>query len=324
MVKSKKVTLKEVAAAVNLAVPTVSQILNGRKNFCSEEQCRKVRETAQKMGYITNIGYRIMTGMETRTVGIMVACEEQMQEHHTRELVLLLTGKLSEKGWAAFCHVLPTTPAEAIGKVQEFIGRGVEKFIFIGLPFGHDEIFPILEKNNIPYIGNRETMSCFCRSDSPNARLQLLSHLDRKTGGKFRIAWWKREVSENFFIQRSDIPDVTGKLVELPKSTCGDYYESTFQHGYDTIKKLLENESEISGLMFPNDAYALGAAHYLWEHKIENFTLIGFNGDRELFRFPYPACTGIQPLELIADEMTAFIKDNVLRQKFVPVELILK
>ena len=76
--------------------------------------------------------------------------------------------------------------------------------------------------------------------------------------------------------------------------------------------------------MFPNDAYALVAAHYLWEHKIENFTLIGFNGDRELFRFPYPACTGIQPLELIADEMTAFIKDNVLRQKFVPVELILK
>ena len=84
MVKRKKVTLKEIAAAVNLAVPTVSQILNGKKNFCSAEQCEKVRETAKKMGYIANIGYRIMTGMETRTVGIMVACEEQMQEHHTR------------------------------------------------------------------------------------------------------------------------------------------------------------------------------------------------------------------------------------------------
>ena len=60
-----------------------------------------------------------------------------------------------------------------------------------------------------------------------------------------------------------------------------------------------------------------------WENKIENFSLAGFNGDRQLLRFPYPVSTGIQPVSLLADEMADFIKTNTVRQKWLPVELLL-
>ena len=322
MIKSKKVTLKEVAAAVNLAVPTVSQILNGRKNFCSEEQCRKVRETAQKMGYITNIGYRIMTGMETHTVGIMVASSTQMQETHTRELVLELTAKLSDQGWAAFCNVLPLDDENAVAKIREFLGRGVEKFIFIGLPFGYEEIFSLLKKNNIPFIGNRESMSCFCRANSAEARCKLFAHIKEKSQNNFRIFWWKEEAAVTFALWAELLPDFKKLLIELQYSA-NDYHADTFAIGYEAIKNLLTGNPEIRGAVFPNDAYALGAAQWLVENKIENFALAGFNGDRPLLRFPYPVNTGIQPIAQLADEMADFIKTNTARQKWLPVELIL-
>ena len=307
MIKSKKVTLKEIAAAVNLATPTVSQILNGRKNFCSEEQCRKVRETAQKMGYITNIGYRIMTGMET----------------HTRELVLELTAKLSDKGWAAFCNVLPLDNEKSVAKIREFLGRGVEKFIFIGLPFGYEEIFSLLKKNNIPFIGNRESMPCFCRANSAEARYKLFAHVKEKSQNNFRFFWWKGEADMTFALWAKLLPDFKKLLIELPFSA-NDYHADTFTIGYEAIKNLLTQDPEIKGALFPNDAYALGAAQWLWENKIENFTLAGFNGDQPLLRFPYPVSTGIQPVFQLADEMADFIKTDTVRQKWLPVELILR
>ena len=323
MVKSKKVTLKEVAAAVNLAVPTVSQILNGRKNFCSEEQCRKVRETAQKMGYITNIGYRIMTGMETHTVGIMVASSIQMQETHTRELILELTAKLSDQGWAAFCNVLPLDDEKSVAKIREFLGRGVEKFIFIGLPFGYEEIFSLLGKNNIPFIGNRESMPCFCRSDSATARLKLLDYIREKSKNNFRVFWWKKEMNTAADRFLKNASDIKNRIIDLPDPG-KEYYSDTFNIGYEMIKNLLTENPEIKGALFPSDAYALGAAQWLWENKIENFALAGFNGDQPLLRFPYPVSTGIQPVSLQAEEMTDFIKNNTEIRQWLPVELILR
>ena len=71
VMRTHKVTLKHVAAAANLAVPTVSQILNGRRNYCSEEQIARVRKLAAEMGYQPNIGYKIMVGEKTRTVAIL-------------------------------------------------------------------------------------------------------------------------------------------------------------------------------------------------------------------------------------------------------------
>ena len=66
-----QVSLKSIACRCGLSVSTVSQILNGRRNYCSEEQIARVRKLAAEMGYQPNIGYKIMVGEKTRTVAIL-------------------------------------------------------------------------------------------------------------------------------------------------------------------------------------------------------------------------------------------------------------
>ena len=153
--------------------------------------------------------------------------------------------------------------------------------------------------------------------------MQLLAHLNKKTNGSFRIFWGVDEMKTDFFAWRSDLPGLKEKIIRLPKNL-GDYYEDAFNIGYDSIKKLFASTQGISGAMFPNDAYAIGAAQYLLENRINEFTLVGFNGDRALLRFPYPVSTGIQPIGMIVEEIAGFFKNDTPLQKLLPVELILK
>lgn len=322
MLKSKKVTLKEVAAAVNLAVPTVSQILNGRKNFCSKEQCEKVRQTAREMGYVTNIGYRIMTGQVTHTVGIMVACAEHMQEEHYRTQILNLLQIFADRGCSAFCHILSTDGSIAIKEVEEYIGRGVERFVFLGQPFGSEKIFEMLNKLHIPFIGNTPAFARYVMPDASSGRQEIFRFLKRKTGGNFRIFWW--EWSLHIFkriISPIDDPEYYCRRLQYIENCQSNYYESAFAIGWQATRDILEKSPEIKGLAFPNDAIALGAAKYLLDRKINDIYISGCNGERELLRFPYPVSTAIFDLDEVSRLLAERVFDNDECKIAVPVTM---
>lgn len=44
MVKSKRVTLKDISRAVNVSLPTVSKVLNGKATFCSEAKLKEIKK----------------------------------------------------------------------------------------------------------------------------------------------------------------------------------------------------------------------------------------------------------------------------------------
>ncbi|MBQ6474512.1 MAG: LacI family DNA-binding transcriptional regulator [Victivallales bacterium] len=317
----KKISLKEVAAAVNLAVPTVSQILNGRKNFCSAEQCQRVRQVAQEMGYVKNIGYRIMTGMETRTIGIMVSSPEQMQEEHFRSLILDLSQKFSDCGYAAFNHTLSSSAKNAYSEIQEYIGRGVERFIFLGLPFGYEQIASMLEKKGIPYVSSNQFFPRYVKADSAGGRVELLKHIDRKTDGHFLAFWWKdTELFDKQIAGMKNRRHFAERRAVL-RPCHGEFNAEAFQIGYETTAEILDGHPDIRGVSFPNDVYALGAARCLMDRGITGFHLTGCNGDRELLRYPYPVSTAIFDLKRISDLMAERIFDLEDCQIVVPTRL---
>ena len=81
--KKSKVTLRDIAAAVNLSPAAVSQILNNKEiNYCSEATKERVRQAARDLGYRRNIGYKLMHHQSTGTVGIMIASGFIPQEEH--------------------------------------------------------------------------------------------------------------------------------------------------------------------------------------------------------------------------------------------------
>ena len=118
MVKAKRVTLKDISRAVNLSVPTVSKVLNGKETFCSEAKVREVQETALRLGYCRNMGYNIMTGGETNIVAIIFSQKYITHNPHINLLYMHLCTKLKERNFASYCSVLDINMSEIVIEIE--------------------------------------------------------------------------------------------------------------------------------------------------------------------------------------------------------------
>ncbi len=273
-VKIKKVTLKDVAAAAELAVPTVSQILNGRRNFCSAEQATRVRNLAQEMGYMPNIGYKIMTGQQTRTVGLIFSQTRTYHDEHVMKLAMNLITRLEKQGESVYATIMEDDAAKNLQSVRELVNRGCSAFIFLGSPIGCEDILPELDGRGINYVS--ENNDCSKRDislDIPYVYEQYIRHLLAQGVTKFVCI-----MAEPFFasncrpelsiLHEKGVLKAPGHYfhriapIEGVDFDCSDLY---FEQGYQATKKLLAETPELAGFIYPLDYLALGGIKALNE-----------------------------------------------------------
>ncbi len=133
--KIRRITLRDVARSCNLSVPTVSQILNNRaSNFSSEETRRLVRETAEKLGYQPNLGYKLMRGISTKTVALIIGHANMKDLEYVRQLIFMVLEHLSRAGYAVYIETMPSDWSKRAGIIRNLIQRGAEHFISINTP----------------------------------------------------------------------------------------------------------------------------------------------------------------------------------------------
>lgn len=101
-------TLKTIAAATGLAVATVSRALKDAPDI-GEETKRRVRETAERLGYRPNrAGVRLRTG-KTNVIALVLSAEADVM-NHTSQLLYSIARTL--KGTAYHLVVMPFFPDE--------------------------------------------------------------------------------------------------------------------------------------------------------------------------------------------------------------------
>lgn len=101
-------TLKTLAAATGLAVATVSRALKDAPDI-GEETKRRVRETAERLGYRPNrAGVRLRTG-KTNVIALVLSAEADVM-NHTSQLLYSIARTL--KGTAYHLVVMPFFPDE--------------------------------------------------------------------------------------------------------------------------------------------------------------------------------------------------------------------
>ncbi len=66
-----RVTLKDIARETGLSTATVSYVLNGKENIL-EETKQKVREAAEKLGYVTNYSARSLAMNSSNLIGVVI------------------------------------------------------------------------------------------------------------------------------------------------------------------------------------------------------------------------------------------------------------
>jgi LacI family transcriptional regulator len=101
-------TLKTIAAETGLAIATVSRALKDAPDI-GEETKRRVRETAERLGYRPNrAGVRLRTG-KTNVIALVLSTESDMM-NHTSQLIYSIAAAL--KGTPYHLVVMPYFPSE--------------------------------------------------------------------------------------------------------------------------------------------------------------------------------------------------------------------
>ena len=331
MIKTKKITLKQVAAAANLAVPTVSQILNGRRNYCSGEQIARVRKLADEMGYQPNIGYKIMVGEKTRTVAILFSQERTYHTEENRNLTIRLISELEKTGESVYAVTMGNSREENQQRIRDLINRGCSAFVILGSPVGEESLIRLIEDNGIDYVSaNNEYSRNDLRFDYNAVFLKyaedILKHGARRTAYVMVDKYFQMYCAESAaFLKENGTESILYPLEDCDRQPF-DCSDLIFEQSYSAVTCALGHGEKAECWIFADDYRALGGMKAMQEHRRfgKNIRLYGLNNTRAGRFSVFPINTSDFMLEEQVSWLLQHLKETVPEYKILEPEILIR
>lgn len=308
--KIRRITLRDVARNCNLSVPTVSQILNNRtSNFSSEETRRLVRETAEKLGYQPNLGYKIMRGISTKTVALIIGSRTIKDLEFVRQLVFMILEHLSCRGYSVYIETMPDDWSKRHDIMMNLIQRGAEHFIAINKPCEWEDLDALEQQTGITIMTFRSLHRNAVNVNVEKGVSLLLEHCLERGCRKIRaIMPWDGErvkalsktLKKNEDELRSIIYTHSIPRTDSPEELLAAHMKC----GYEKTKELFEKEPDTDAVLYLTDYFAIGGANYLRETGRvigKDVRLMAFNETLPVQAYPYPISSVSHNLKAVVD-----------------------
>ncbi len=297
-------TLREIAEEAGVSIRSVTRALKGESGG-NLETCRRIREIANRMGYIPNVAARNLRMKRNNMIGVITSGEScQIFVRKT----ISLQRKLEHEGFFPLSGLLPETPERLRELLQNWVGM-VECVVFYSWcrEWNPNEIFSGLPINCI-FI---DTLS------EEYADSYTLVDIERETGiriavehfidnGRKRIAYLGSKMRERIsgftsaFHSRG-IEPLPGAIIDCSGLTFNQGYQrggAVISGGFDAV-------------FTDTDRTALGFYRYCYEHGVripDDIAVIGFDND-EAGEYACPQLSSVaHPVDQISQQVTEFIK----------------
>lgn len=326
------VTLKTISEKVGISQAAVSMILNRRPgDLSSEETKKKVFAIARELNYKQKFGHKVLRGDRTHSVAILYAMHRLLMEEQIQQLVLLLQNKFSDRGYIS--SLLPSAgdEGENVKLVKELIQRGIDHFIFIGCPFGYNKIeevilaekrsvigFSSLFKNNISNdiaYAIRETIRNFMADGRNNFRL-MVGRKPQYTRIKALCSLFPDQPEEQVVDKHMVFSNFSGEINNIDELT---------SMGYEATRKMMEEDPEISAIMYISDFQMLGGVRYFYEKNYEigkDVKLCGVNNIHAVRNHLLPLMTWEIDMQKISDLLICGCEKNMEINVLIKPEFI--
>lgn len=271
----RRTTLKDVASACGVSLPTASKIMGGNDASMAAETIHRVKDTARRLGYRPHFAAKILNGRSTGIVGIVFANAMAGGEDQNRLLALWLAGRLQREGRSVFLQALGADPLE---EVLELINRGCEAFVFIATPANPAAIEKAMADNGKAWLCVKGDMSRRIDSSYAGGVREILAGWV-ESGHHFRLLietqdpenrghWQYRH---RFAGLKALFPRLSDRALfeqyVRPMAESGES-EAIFRAGYEATARVLDGEKEVNALFYDTDLHALGGVRLLVERGL--------------------------------------------------------
>ena len=327
------VTLKDIARETGVHVSTVSRALGpNAQNTLTEQVIVRVRETAERLGYVPN---RLASGLRTNrtmTVGMMIP---DITNAVFPPMVRGVESVLEPMGYASIIVNTDSDPDREHHLANILRERGVDGLIHAAVLRDDPKIDALAAKGTPVVTANRSIDSpdipAVVNDDAHGIHL-MLRHLH--DFGHRRIAHiaGPQELSTGQIRYEAYLEAARGLGLHLPATSIATAVRFDEREGYRCARDLVDNGPPFTAILCANDRLALGAIGLLRARGMDcpgQVSVTGFN-DMPMLDLMSPPLTTIRIQQFEVGRESARIllgimtdKDSTYPRKTVlPVRLI--
>jgi DNA-binding LacI/PurR family transcriptional regulator len=283
----KRATIRDVAAAAGVSAMTVSNVINGKLRFVSEETRRRVLKEMQQLDYrLLSSGRNLRLG-NRQAVGVIIVDESPNFLSHPfiSRMVSGLCGVLNLNGYAMmvqgirpeeFANTFALRRAEADGYCIRLHGSNESRAEMLGVLDRLDEPV-VLVQENLPVTGKDR---CVVRQDDYGGSRMIADHLAARGVKRLVVAVPRfsgpmtdarlKGLRDGFRATRRDV-DIELVVCDL----------NTYEHAYATLSRSFASPGLPDAVVGINDELALAALRVLQDREVQvpgDVMVAGFNG----------------------------------------------
>ena len=316
-----KITIKDIAKALEISTTTVSKAMNDYSDISNETK-KKVKEYAEKIGYEPNIHASFLRTKKTKLIGIVVP---NLNTNFYSELVASLIVRITKNGYLPI--VLNSAESEQVESENlERLMRQKVDGIFISLTKETTStvyLTKVMSSSSslITFSNTSKVITCNKVVFNDKAIIKRVTeYLINK--GNSKIAFIRKSLisqnSINQFIGFREAHEVNKISIDNKRIVVSK--QGTLSEGYRIAKKLFNSGIQIDGFISYNDPLAIGAMTFYKENGSTIPNDIRFIGQEnsEIGTFFTPELSSIkQNLSLMAEKiMRLFLEEQAeLKQK---------
>jgi LacI family transcriptional regulator, repressor for deo operon, udp, cdd, tsx, nupC, and nupG len=307
-------TVKEIAAAANVSVATVSRALQ-RPEIVSEETRQHIQEVVKRLGYTPNAMARNLRTARTR---LIVALLPDIANPFFSEVIRGIEQVAYERGYSVLLGETQSNLVREQAYADMVAARQADGIITMSHRVPEIPVqgrLPVV--NACEYVKDSRISSVFIDNVAAASvavdYLVTLGHRDIAfIAGPPSPICVDREQGYKLALQRANIP------VNAALTAVGDF---SIEAGERAIELLLSRGQTFSAVFCSNDEMAIGAMRALNTHGLrvpEDVSLVGFD-DIRFARYTSPALTTIaQPKHTLGREAVTMLIEQ-LNDPAVPV-----
>jgi len=313
MVKEKDVTTKDIARYLGVHHTTVSRALRGI--LVSKETIQRVREAAKTLGYMPNLGARIMVSGRTDMFGLLVP---DPTSSHIIHAVLAFQNEALKRGQ----HVVLGPYQEDMVELEKYMDflvydRRADGLVVFSMP--HPQMKDLLDcfagKLPIVTIGRPNVQFVHWVSiDYSEVRRKMAKHLlklgHERIGLILNILGQEEDPHKaNIRRAQSFKEALNAKDIEWPENELLASCRISMQEGYNAGKRLLSVQPRPTAIFCAHDVLAMGVLRAASDANFrvpQDLSVAGF-GNTDWTQF-FDLTTGDSRFDLVAERSLGILR----------------
>ena len=264
-------TIKDVAKLAGVSPSTVTRVLQDKSSI-SEATKKKVRKAMETLNYHPNVNARSLASKKTNVIGVVLPEDSDAfyQNSFFPEVIRGIAQIAADHQYSIqLCAGQDNQQRLAILK-DTILGRRVDGLIFL---YGEleDPLVNFAIEQQFPSVIIGKTLSpliSFVDNNNEKAGFDATEYIINKGASSIAFIGGR----DQLFVSRERLEGYIKALEEyeldVNEKRIAQVDEFTIEHGYETIKELLELGT-IDGLVTADSLFAEGAARYLNEKQLQ-------------------------------------------------------